>query len=242
MDEKRRLEELSVELELEKGRNTMLTSKLAEAHRKSMELESRLAAALSGATPRVASAVGKPRPPSWSPAGSPRRHPERPKSPLSELQQLRSSLKPVRRPTILPDESSQRTLLEKNKQLTMALLRAEAEYKRDRDRSNRMIHKLQLTVERLARDGEHLRTAAENDVDASRAATVARDEADKYLKLYQMEVRKRLLNERKSGKELSSARQSERDKAERLRALEREIVTLQRSSASNRRAWLGMAS
>ena len=94
-----------------------------------------------------------------------------------ELQQRRKALKPIRRPIIIPDESSRQSLLEKNKQLTVALLRSEAECKRDRDRylatfacyslrvprgcmavralsrSNRMIHKLQVTVEKLAKDG-----------------------------------------------------------------------------------------
>ena len=83
----RRVAEASSDLELERGRNLLLSSELAAEQRRSAELESRLAAALSGVTPRNARLT--PRPPGWSPAGSPRR--QRPISPLSGTRTLRPS-------------------------------------------------------------------------------------------------------------------------------------------------------
>eukprot|EP01047_Picozoa_sp_COSAG01_P007521 COSAG01_NODE_287_length_19408_cov_231.791703_5_plen_171_part_00 len=162
----------------------------------------------------------------------------------ADLQQQRLALKPVHRPVVVPDDSSQKSLLEKNKVLTVALLRAEAEYKRDRDRSNRMIAKLQHTVERLAREAEGFTTAAQQDVVRSHDIVEAQAETAKYRKLYQEEVRRRMITERKSTKALALTQRQVSEKGQRLQKIEREMVALQRQQPHLKpkvsRAWLGL--
>ena len=70
--------------------------------------------------------------------------------------------------------------------LTEALMRAEAEMQRDRDRSNKTIAKLTMVVEKLASEASDLHEAAALDVDVAREVGVAREQTDEFNRLYQV--------------------------------------------------------
>ena len=73
--------------------------------------------------------------------------------------------------------------------LTEALLRAEAESKRDRDRSNKTIAKLTMVVEKLASEASDLHEAAALEVDMAREVGAAREQANEFSRLYQVRTR-----------------------------------------------------
>ena len=80
-------------------------------------------------------------------------------------------------------------LKEKNRMLTEALLRSEAEFKRERDRSNKTIAKLTLVVEKLASEASGLHEKAVLDVDMAREVGAAREQADEFNRLYHVRGR-----------------------------------------------------
>lgn len=196
----RALAEKDTQLELEQGRVTLAQSALAESQRRCSDLESRLSAAGLLTAEEDKDLEGRrPKPPStphWTPNGalppkspSSGRRSTRAVSPLTQLQTQRRALKPPRRAKVAPDPTMPNAMKEKNRMLTEALLRAEAESKRERDRANKTIARLTMVVEKLATEATELHEAAATDVDVAREVGVAREQADEFNRLYQVGVK-----------------------------------------------------
>ena len=196
----RELAEKETQIELEQGKVMLAQSALAESQRRCSDLEHRLSVAgLLTAAEGKDLETRRPKPPAtphWTPNGGlPPKSPSsgrritRAVSPLTQLQTQRRALKPPRRAKVTPDPTVGNALKEKNRMLTEALLRSEAEFKRERDRSNKTIAKLTLVVERLASEASHMHEAAVLDVDMAREVGAAREQADEFNRLYQVRVR-----------------------------------------------------
>ena len=248
----RLLAERDVELELERGKVVMGTTALAEANRRCADAEHQLQAsgvadAQDAAAAELAKAQAEAKAkanPHWTPNGAspPRsaRKGARAGSPLSELKAQRMSLKPSRRAAVQPDDTVPASLREKNKILTEALMRTEADFKRERDHSTKQISQLQKVVEKLAMEAGDLHEAAALDVSIAREVGTARDQAAQFNKLYQNEVRKRQILEKKSTREVQKRDAELAEKTERIRKLEQEMISLQRTAPSRTRAFLGL--
>ncbi len=193
----RALAEKDTQLELEQGRVTLAQSALAESQRRCSDLENRLSAAGLLTAEEDKDLEGRrPKPPSiphWTPNGalppkspSSGRRSTRAVSPLTQLQTQRRALNPPRRAKVAPDPTMPNAMKEKNRMLTEALLRSEAESKRERDRSNKTIAKLTMVVEKLASEASDLHEAAAMDVDVAREVGNAREQADEFNRLYQV--------------------------------------------------------
>ena len=248
----RLLAERDVELELERGKVVMGTTALAEANRRCADAEHQLrASGVADAQDAAAADLAKTQAeakakanPHWTPNGAspPRsaRKGARAGSPLSELKAQRMSLKPSRRAAVQPDDTVPASLREKNKILTEALMRTEADFKRERDHSTKQISQLQKVVEKLAMEAGDLHEAAALDVSIAREVGTARDQAAQFNKLYQNEVRKRQILEKKSTREVQKRDAELAEKTERIRKLEQEMISLQRTAPSRTRAFLGL--
>lgn len=201
----RELAEKDTQIELEQGKVTLAQSALAESQRRCSDLENRLSAAgLLTAEENQDLDARRPKPPSaphWTPNGalppkspSSGRRSARAVSPLTQLQTQRRALKPPRRAKVTPDHTVSNAMKEKNRMLTEALLRSEAEIKRDRDRANKTIAKLTLVVEKLASEASDMHEAAASDVEMAREVGAVREQADEFNRLYQVRTGTRLLH------------------------------------------------
>lgn len=193
----REVAEKDTELELERGRVVMAVSALEESKRTGAGFADRLlASGLLTDDEGNDLASRRPKPPSvphWTPNGalppkspSSGRRSARAVSPLTQLQNQRRALNPPRRAKVTPDQAIPNALKEKNRMLTEALLRSEAEFKRDRDRSSKTIAKLTMVVEKLASDASDLHEAAALDVDVAREVGAAREQVTEFNRLYQV--------------------------------------------------------
>lgn len=247
----RELAEKDTQLELEHGKVMLGQSALAESQRRCSDFESRLSAAgLLTADEDKDAAARRPKPPSsphWTPNGalppkspSSGRRSARAVSPLTQLQSQRRALNPPRRAKVTPDMTVPNALKEKNLMLTQALLRSEAEFKRERDRSNKTIAKLSMVVEKLAAEASDMHEAAASDVNVAQEMGAAREQATEFNRLYQSEVRKRQISEKKSHAQLLALRTELADKGERIRKLEQEMIEIQRVNPARTRQWLAM--
>ena len=198
------LSEVTQDFELLRGKLAMAEAAVATQKRTIEQLETKLAAAAAGQPAAAPPAAAGTTPASTrtarraTPRSSSRKVPkppvtERSSSPLSELQAMRRSLKPKREvvTTNEGDEVCKRLLIEQNRRLSAALLQSEAAGKRDREKANREIGRLQAALRALYREADGLRKDCSHEAKLSSAAAHASSKADNFQRLYKTEARLR---------------------------------------------------